>query len=894
MSWLHSDSADHYSDITQKYSSASTAVITPGAGRKGTAGIVTNGTTFFTLDRVTLNADIDALTLIRGIAMKLSALPAAPQTIMQFQEADNTNQVCIGVLANGTVRAFKGNTGGTSLASSSFPIAADIYYYIETKVFIDNVAGTVEVRIWPAPERSLGSCSIEDGSDLVTSTSAMFTDADLGRLIEFSSFTSHIIAINSSTEVQVDDTNSSGNTITGDGTLSYIPAIDFTGDTQNGGTGTLGKIKHGLGLNASWDDAYLLDTEGSEFDDFLGNVHLEARYPNDAGFYTNWAPTPAGTSNWANVDENPPDDDDTYNYAPVADPVVSPSFRSVESVTGSATCDVPADAEVGDLLFAVIRNTAPIGQPLPNVNMGPFMGTGLNAGFVTNFAVELGAPSLTTWSGQIAYRVVDGTEPSSYTFASIFGGPAVGTEELAILCFTGLNQATPVEDTSGTASTVRQSSVTFIQVDALSDNDLIVAFTITESQAPSASAGYTSNFAGSLIRVASKVEASSGGYIPPSTTLPAIDTWGTRTFSLKAQTQIEAGDKDTFATQDTTSATVNGVMLNLCTRVDEAGHTVGAVMRQDDTDIDSDGVEPTTDYLIYQFPYETAPDAGAWTAAKFNESESGYALDAEVPPPPPEEAVIFWAEGDQITGFVDNDPISPSFVEAGVHTYTMSLARAVAGDYVAQTYQTGVAAVNGQTSIQGFTESLACTPATRNIGYLNAATNTDLWLGDAFTLICVLNLTQYDGCWQNGNPVIITRRGNDGGGDFAGWILTAARDGAGDPGASGQIIFFRFDSVFAPLCTVASGANTIDENQTYIVTVICDGTTLKMRVDSVEVDSTPYVVDIEPAGSDLWFLNNGDGSDPPQGEVPYTKIWNIELDGATLAAEEAALAAKYQ
>lgn len=889
MSLLNIDSHDHYSDITQKYSSDSTAVITPGAGRKGTAGIVTNGTTFFTLDRIAVNQSISSLTLTRGMAMKLDALPVATQTIVQFQESDGTNQVCVGLLSTGTVRAFRGNTGGSTLASSAFPLVAGIYYYIETKVFIDNVAGTVEVRIWPAPERSIGSASIADSSDLVTALNAMFTSADLGRLIVFGSFTSHIIAINSSTEAQVADMNSSGNTITGSGELSYVPAITFTGDTQNAGTGLLAKLKHGLGLSTSWDDGYLCDDQGSAFNNFLGNKHIEAHAADGAGFYTNWAPVPAGTPNWETVMEIPPDGDTSYNYAPVVDPVVSPSFRGEAHSTDSASCDVPVGAQVGDILFAVVRATAAsISDPLPNMNMAEFQGLpGVSAGYTVNFAVDLGAPSLTTWSGQIAYRIVDGTEPASYSFSTLIG-PAVIPDEITVLCYTGVNQAVPVEDTSGTASPARQTAVSFIQVDALTDNDLIVAFTMTESQVPAASSGYAVNYAGGLIGVASKVNASAGGVIPPATTLSSIDTWGTRAFSLKAQAQIETGDKDTFTTRDTTAAAVSSVMVNLCARVDTAGHTVGAVMRQETTDLASDGIAPTTDYLIYQFPYETAPDTSAWSAAKYNASQSGYALDAAEPPVPPEEAVIFWAEGDQIAGFVDNDPISPSFTEAGIHAYAMSLERAVAGDYVAQTYQTGVAAVNGQTSIEGFTESLMCTPPTRNIGYLNAATDSDLWLPDAFTIIAVFNLSQYDGCWSNGSPMIITRRGNDGGGDFAGWKLWCS--GTGAPGG-GVVVFTRQDSSFSPILEIFS-TTPIDGGTTYIVTIICDGTTVRLRVNGTEEASTAYSTGIEPAGNDLHFLNNGDGVDPPQGQVPLVKVWNIELPD--VAAFEAAYAAKYQ
>src|ERR1043165_3448513 len=358
---IHTDSADHYSDITLKYASDSTAVITPGAGRKGTAGIVTDGATFFTLDRVAVNEPISSLELFRGVALKLNELPVATQTILQFQEADDTNQICIGLLSSGIVRAFKGDTGGTTLASSVDPLIINTYYYLETRVFIDNVVGRVVVKLW--------------------------TDATTSATI-----------------------------------------IDFTGDTQNGGTGLLAKIIHGLGLSASWDDGYLCDAQGSAFNDFPGNQHVEAHFPNGAGFYTNWTPFPSAP-NYANVNENPPNGDTSYNFT-------------------------------------------------------------------------------------------------------------------------------------------------------------------------------------------------------------------------------DAANKDSFPTQPTTSSSVNAVNVNLCAESLEAVFPVGAVMRQDATDSSSTEVTPTTDYLIYQFPYELAPDGGAWSAAKYNASESGYASTGPAP------TVATFTNANPIT-IVDEDVASP-------------------------------------------------------------------------------------------------------------------------------------------------------------------------------------------------------------------------------------------
>lgn len=69
----------------------------------------------------------------------------------------------------------------------------------------------------------LGSCSIADGTSVVDTTNVV-TSEQLGWRISFSTFDSYITAINSPTQVEVADENTSGGTITGDGTATY--AVD--------------------------------------------------------------------------------------------------------------------------------------------------------------------------------------------------------------------------------------------------------------------------------------------------------------------------------------------------------------------------------------------------------------------------------------------------------------------------------------------------------------------------------------------------------------------------------------------------------------------------------------------------------------------------------------------
>src|SRR5207237_9471421 len=83
MTLLATDGADHYTDITQKYSLSSTAVVTAGAGRKGSSGIVTTyNSTFFVLDRGSFGQVFSSLTFIRGIVFKFRALHSMTFTFL--------------------------------------------------------------------------------------------------------------------------------------------------------------------------------------------------------------------------------------------------------------------------------------------------------------------------------------------------------------------------------------------------------------------------------------------------------------------------------------------------------------------------------------------------------------------------------------------------------------------------------------------------------------------------------------------------------------------------------------------------------------------------------------------------------------------------------------------
>ena len=92
--------------------------------------------------------------------------------------------------------------------------------------------------------------------------------------------------------------------------------IDLTGqDTKNGSNGYVGFIKIRAFCDVTpcyMDDLYLNNDQGSENNDYSGDIRIDELRPNGAGAHTDF--TPSAGANYQNVDEDAPDDDTTYNY----------------------------------------------------------------------------------------------------------------------------------------------------------------------------------------------------------------------------------------------------------------------------------------------------------------------------------------------------------------------------------------------------------------------------------------------------------------------------------------------------------------------------------------------------------------------------------------------------
>lgn len=845
------DGFDHYADITLMYAASSAATIIGAAARTGPAGVRTEYNDTFFVEELTLFGQVVAETTIYvGIAFRLRSLPLAGDiaTIFQFMETDETPQVAITVDEDGLLGAYKGNSAGVELdTAATNALTVGPYYYIEAGVFLDNTTGTVEVRLW-------------------TAAATMTTP------------------------------------------------INFTGDTQNGGTGLISLLGFGTDLDtaispaADWDDKYV------SLDGFLGNKAVTVSYPSGAGFYTEWAPSPPPT-NYNNVNETAPDSDATYNYAPSTDQngarviaAEGPETVIYDYDASPKTATIPdftfSDKQVDDVMvWQVVSQTK--GAAVTTITP-PAGWTLLDSATDTNNGYSL--------LSQIYWKVLDsGDLTGDVVFEwTITGTVFVDNEPPRFFMnqYRDIDTGAPFDDFSSSSGAATDTTTACPTIDLTGADGgyvqiISVPFFTNLSGVPATPpAGLPTAVTPSGFTTGLSRRWGFQKYCGPETigevTFSGWEHSGTPSTNLLSFPFIQhaialrssdpcgiaAEGKDTFPT--TAATACDGVVVHLCARLDgEDSHAVGAVTRLSTTDDLSYGVEPDADYHYIQFPYPLAPDAAAWDVTKFNATEKGYNLDAEGPPTPPSTDPIFLADAELITGFADTDPMEPTWVEAGIHAYTMVPADTVAANTLIQTYSTGGQFPDAtQASIVGLTEPLIGDCQT-NTGFYNATTDSDLFLDGAFTIITAIQLTALTGCSQSGGPVLMYRKGNAG--DVSGWRLEVSND----DDVVGTVIYKRFNSIGGTTLFLFSLGGDITLTDAFLITVICDGATVKMRVNGGQTDSIANVPGTDPGASDFWFLNLQLGQNAPQGDVPLTKVWARELDVTELGDEESAAALRY-
>jgi len=145
--------------------------------------------------------------------------------------------------------------------------------------------------------------------------------------------------------------------------------MDFTGDTWYTGGTSIGwcemRFADNYQVGSDWaelDDMYLADTEGTENNDFLGDVRIDTIHPNGAGNYTDL--TPSAGANYECVDETGYSSSD---YVEGIDPGDKDSY---------AYPAVPTDLDDAAIFGVQIRQNCKRTAPSSNIKIDPFIRTG--------------------------------------------------------------------------------------------------------------------------------------------------------------------------------------------------------------------------------------------------------------------------------------------------------------------------------------------------------------------------------------------------------------------------------------------------------------------------------------------------------------------------------------
>jgi hypothetical protein len=269
VSLLFIDSFDHYAtaDLTEKWTATGatgggTVAIGSGNGRHSSHGLrvgqtnVGSAETFY-VQKVLAPSDA---TVILGVAVLVptATVGSLGRMPIAFVRDGSTTQISLNLNSDFTLTVMRGpHDAGTALGTTTAPIPAGSFTYVELQVLIHPSAGTVAVRINGAAVLSL------TGQNTRASGTSTWTSIGLG---VFDS----VINTTSSTTTTID-----------------------------------------------YDDLYVLDGAGAApLNGFLGDCRIDVRFPTGAGATTGW--TPNTGANWAAVDDAAPDDDTTYTSAPAA------------------------------------------------------------------------------------------------------------------------------------------------------------------------------------------------------------------------------------------------------------------------------------------------------------------------------------------------------------------------------------------------------------------------------------------------------------------------------------------------------------------------------------------------------------------------------------------------
>lgn len=209
----------------------------------------------------------------------------------EFKEG-GTVHIAVTINASGFVEIRRG-IGGTLLATGSIAITANVWTYLEVRVKINDTTGAVSTQVNAVPDISISGVDTRNG-----------------------------------------------------GASGVVDRFDHV-------TGYLGALV--ASAYSYLDDLVLLDTSGSVNNAFLGDVRVQALFPDGNGNSSQLVGSDGNSiDNYLLVDENPPDGDttyvesstpgdkDTYQYGEVRDIDAGSQVHAVQACMYARQTDSPA------------------------------------------------------------------------------------------------------------------------------------------------------------------------------------------------------------------------------------------------------------------------------------------------------------------------------------------------------------------------------------------------------------------------------------------------------------------------------------------------------------------------------------------------------------------------
>jgi hypothetical protein len=279
MSVIFCDSFDHYTTILQKWSATSgVPSISSLAARTGANGLRYNAVG----GQVSVTKNITSIaTVIIGFAFNIQVLPSAAKDFIlcAFNDASGNSQCFLKVSPTGTLQFYRGNNTNNNSAG------------IGTAIGPSGSIGSgawhyVEVKVTIDPSAGVVECNV-DGGQIITASSL----------------------------------NTRGVT------NSSVSSISLGSYLDNDGSGTFW-----------YDDVYFINTS-SPNSTYLGDVAVEMNLPTGDGSSLQWTPN-SGTPHFSRVNENPPDDDTSYNSDATVSDIDYYTYGNISSTAGTVAAVV--------------------------------------------------------------------------------------------------------------------------------------------------------------------------------------------------------------------------------------------------------------------------------------------------------------------------------------------------------------------------------------------------------------------------------------------------------------------------------------------------------------------------------------------------------------------------